>query len=86
MRQGNLPFVTQSDSRVGNNSVDDRRSRCVIVLTDVMSDHIGRRDASLTHETRGKNRCRVADRRRSGAEDRETCHAQRFANSVYTIV
>jgi len=41
-----------SDSWVGNNSVVDHRSRrqsslhCVIVSTDVMSDHIGRRDAS----------------------------------------
>ena len=38
-----------SDSWVGNNSVVDHRSRrqsslhCVIVSTDVMSDHIGRR-------------------------------------------
>ena len=41
-----------SDSRVDNNSVVDYRNddqsslHCVIVSTDVMSDHIGRRDAS----------------------------------------
>ena len=34
-----------SDSRVGNNSVVDHRSpsalHCIIVSTDVMSDHVG---------------------------------------------
>ena len=41
------------DSKVGNNSMVDHRSRrpvlslhCIIVSTDVMSDHIGCRDAS----------------------------------------
>jgi len=40
-----------SDSRVGNNSVVDHRSQRPVlsplrVSTDVMSDHMGRRDAS----------------------------------------
>ena len=36
-----------SDSRVGNTEADDQSSlHCVTVSTDVMSDHIGRRDAS----------------------------------------
>jgi len=47
--------IWPSDSRVGNNSVVDHRSRrpvlsplsnCIDVSTEVMSEHIGRPDAS----------------------------------------